>query len=133
MSRAVDVSKLTGLESRFAAFVAERHPLALPLAVDALSAARKSSGAGADSRGIADSKAIEGLRQPFRRELAKRLYDVMTAPEGIDETTPGVTAIRRLEVARQYLDQVSAQWDAAAARLKAFVENDERPASTTRR
>ncbi len=32
---------------------------------------------------------------------------------------------KRFEVARQYLDQVSAQWDAAAARLKAFVEEDE--------
>lgn len=30
--------------------------------------------------------------------------------------------VRRLEAARAYLDQVSAQWDAAAARLKAFVE-----------
>ena len=30
--------------------------------------------------------------------------------------------LKRLEVARQYLDDVSAQWDAAAARLKAFVE-----------
>ena len=33
--------------------------------------------------------------------------------------------LKRLEVARTYLDQVSAQWDAAAARLKAFVEDDE--------
>lgn len=33
--------------------------------------------------------------------------------------------LKRLEVARQYLDDVSAQWDAAAARLKAFVEEDE--------
>jgi DNA-binding transcriptional ArsR family regulator len=33
--------------------------------------------------------------------------------------------VKRLELARQYLDDVSAQWDAAAARLKAFVENDE--------
>lgn len=30
--------------------------------------------------------------------------------------------LKRLEVAREYLDHVSAQWDAAAARLKAFVE-----------
>ena len=30
--------------------------------------------------------------------------------------------LKRLEVARQYLDHVSAQWDAAAARLKNFVE-----------
>jgi DNA-binding transcriptional ArsR family regulator len=33
--------------------------------------------------------------------------------------------LKRLEVARQYLDHVSAQWDAAAARLKAFVEKDQ--------
>lgn len=32
--------------------------------------------------------------------------------------------LKRLEVARQYLEDVSAQWDAAAARLKAFVEAD---------
>ncbi|HKV70388.1 MAG TPA: metalloregulator ArsR/SmtB family transcription factor [Gemmatimonadales bacterium] len=30
--------------------------------------------------------------------------------------------MKRLEKARQYLDHVAAQWDAAAARLKAFVE-----------
>ena len=29
--------------------------------------------------------------------------------------------IKRIEVAREYLDHVSAQWDAAAAMLKAFV------------
>lgn len=33
--------------------------------------------------------------------------------------------LKRLEVARQYLDHVSAQWDVAAARLKAFVEAEE--------
>ena len=33
--------------------------------------------------------------------------------------------LKRLEYARQYLDHVSAQWDAAAARLKAFVEADD--------
>ena len=32
---------------------------------------------------------------------------------------------KRLEKARQYLDQVAAQWDAAAARLKAFVEGQD--------
>ncbi len=30
--------------------------------------------------------------------------------------------LKRLEAARRYLDDVSAQWDSAAARLKAFVE-----------
>jgi DNA-binding transcriptional ArsR family regulator len=32
--------------------------------------------------------------------------------------------LKRLETARRYLDDVSAQWDAAAARLKAFVERE---------
>jgi DNA-binding transcriptional ArsR family regulator len=32
--------------------------------------------------------------------------------------------LKRLEKARQYLDHVAAQWDAAAARLKAFVEEE---------
>jgi DNA-binding transcriptional ArsR family regulator len=31
---------------------------------------------------------------------------------------------KRLEIARQYLDHVATQWSAAAARLKAFVEDD---------
>ncbi len=33
--------------------------------------------------------------------------------------------LKRLELARQYLDHVSAQWDRAATRLKAFVEAEE--------
>jgi 2-oxoisovalerate dehydrogenase E1 component len=94
MSRSAEISRLSGLESRLAAFVAERHPLALPLALAALAAARK--GASGDG----DSKHIDTLRAPFRRELAKRLYDLLTAPDGIDETTPGVSAVKRLEQAR---------------------------------
>jgi DNA-binding transcriptional ArsR family regulator len=31
--------------------------------------------------------------------------------------------LKRLEKAKRFLDQVSAQWDAAADRLKAFVED----------
>jgi DNA-binding transcriptional ArsR family regulator len=31
--------------------------------------------------------------------------------------------LKRLETARRYLDQISAQWDDAVARLKAFVED----------
>ena len=31
--------------------------------------------------------------------------------------------LKRLEKAQRYLDQISAQWDSAAARLKAFVED----------
>jgi DNA-binding transcriptional ArsR family regulator len=33
---------------------------------------------------------------------------------------------RRLQKAKQYLDHVAAQWDAAAARLKAFLEETDR-------
>ncbi len=89
-----DISKLTGLDSRLAAFVAERHPLALSIALDALDAARRGRAA---ARGGA---ALETLRAPFRRELATRLYHSLAAPEGIDETTPGTSAIKRLEQAR---------------------------------
>jgi DNA-binding transcriptional ArsR family regulator len=32
--------------------------------------------------------------------------------------------VKRLEIARRYLDEISAQWDSAADRLKAFVEDD---------
>ena len=32
--------------------------------------------------------------------------------------------LKRLEVARRDLDQISAQWDEAAERLRAFVEDD---------
>lgn len=31
--------------------------------------------------------------------------------------------LKRLEIAKRYLDYISAQWDAAADRLRAFVEN----------
>jgi 2-oxoisovalerate dehydrogenase E1 component len=93
MSRSAETSRLSGLDSRLGAFVAERHPLALTLALESLAAVRK--GATGESE-----KLIESWRTPFRRELAKRLYDVLTAPDGIDETTPGVTAVKRLEQAR---------------------------------
>src|SRR5262245_46787079 len=101
MSRSADLSSKgtarrapPAFDSRFAAFVAERHPLALTVALEALEAVRR--GPIADR----DSGAIEAIRPVFRRELAKRLYHALTAPDGIDETTPGVTAIKRLEQAR---------------------------------
>ena len=43
--------------------------------------------------------------------------DARRGRESIWELTPG-----RLESARRYLDEVSAQWDLALGRLKAFVE-----------
>ncbi len=94
MSRTVDASKLSGLASRFGAFVAERHPFALTIALGAFDAA----GVGAiKSR---DAAKLDAVRVPFRRALAKSLYDQLAAPEGIAETTPGTSAIKRLEQAR---------------------------------
>jgi hypothetical protein len=101
MTRSADLSARgtarsapAGFYSRFAAFIAERHPLALTVALEALESTRR--GAMPDR----DSAAIEAVRPVFRRELAKRLYHVLTAPDAIDETTPGVSAIKRLEQAR---------------------------------
>jgi len=94
MPRTTDATKLSGLASRFGAFVAERHPFALTFALDAFEAA----GLGAiKSR---DAAKLDAARTPFRRALAKALYDQIAAPEGIAETTPGTTANKRLEQAR---------------------------------
>ncbi len=94
MSRTFDAVKLSGLGSRFAAFVAERHPLALTHALTAF-----------ESSGLAALKArdagkIDAARPALRRALAKLLYDNVTAPDGVADPTPGTTALKRLEQAR---------------------------------
>ena len=64
-------------------------------------------------------------RQAITRHLhaLKKVGLVRGAKEGREHVFS--LDLRRLELARQYLDHVSAQWDAAAARLEAFVEKDE--------
>jgi hypothetical protein len=89
-SRTFDTVKLSGLGSRFAAFVAERHPLALPHAL----AAFESSGLA--TLKVRDGAKIDAARPALRRALAKSLYDSVTAPDGVADTTPGVTASKRL-------------------------------------
>ena len=49
------------------------------------------------------------------------VHDTRTGRERIWELET-----RRLEKARRCLDEISDQWDVAIARLKAFVETDER-------
>src|SRR4051812_49813338 len=83
--------KLTAL--RLATFVAERNPLALPDAVDAFAAV------GGD-RVTSDETGIDGLRRPFRQELARRL-EARPLPAGLPDTTPGTTADRRMALARE--------------------------------
>ncbi|MEO7158872.1 MAG: thiamine pyrophosphate-dependent enzyme [Vicinamibacterales bacterium] len=94
MSRTHDLLKLSGLGSRFAAFVAERHPFALPYAIEAFEASGISAIKGRDA------VKLDAARPALRRALAKLLYEQVSAPEGIAETTPGTSATRRLEQAR---------------------------------
>jgi 2-oxoisovalerate dehydrogenase E1 component len=95
MARSAELSKLTEISSRFGAFVAERHPLALQEAIDAFESV---------TRGVSncDARTLDGLRAPFRRELARRLESRLVA-DGLGETTPGVTASTRLAQAREEL------------------------------
>lgn len=94
MARAHDVDKLTGLGSRFAAFVAERHPFALPYALEAFEAS------GLGTLKARDAVKLDAARVVLRRSLAKLLYEKVAAPDGIAEPTPGTSATRRLEQAR---------------------------------
>src|SRR5437867_5394020 len=95
MAKPVELEKLTGIASRFGAFVAERYPFALADALDALDA---SSG----SREPADEASIEAVRPALRRELTRRLQ-LDAVPPGLCETTPSVTAAARIEQARAEL------------------------------
>jgi 2-oxoisovalerate dehydrogenase E1 component len=97
MPRAVDVSRLSGLASRFAGFVAERYPFALGVALEAF----EKSGVGAIK--ARDAVKLDAARVPFRRALASVLYAQVSAPDGTAETTPGTSAIKRLEQARAEL------------------------------
>lgn len=119
MSRTHDTEKLTGLASRFAAFVAERHPLAVPFALAAFDSVGLSS---IKSR---DAVKIDAARTPLRRALAKLLYEKVTAPDGIAETTPGTTATKRLEQARTEVVEACDGFVRRAA-IEASLSKDER-------
>ena len=95
MAKPAELEKLTGLASRFGAFIAERHPFAL---VDALEAFEKAS-SGRDPR---TETAIEAVRPPLRRELIKRLQ-AHPLPYGLPDTTPRTTAAARLNRAHDEL------------------------------
>src|SRR5688572_15272004 len=97
MPRTHDATKLTGLASRFAAFIAERYPFALYHAIDAFESAGVTAIKGRDA------VKLDAARPALRRALAKSLYEHFTAPDGIAETTPGVAASKRLEQARAEL------------------------------
>ena len=111
-------SRSANLIGRFAAFVAERHPLALKPALAAL----ESLTAGEfDER---DAVAIEQLREPLRRALEPSLAEAMapnTTVTSVPETTPGVTVSERLSQAiREVIDDCDGfvSREAIAASLK---------------
>src|SRR6185503_54017 len=88
MGRPAELQKLTGLASRFGAFVAERHPFALAEALDAFDAVTH----GAEPSGEA---AIDALRPALRRELGRRV-ERREVPAGIGDTTPRTSAETRI-------------------------------------
>src|SRR6476469_752234 len=99
MAKPAGLEKLTGLASRFGAFVAERHPFAL---ADALEAFEKAT-SGREPKGDA---AIEAIRPVLQRELNKRLQ-AHPLPPGLAETTPRTTAAVRVGQANaELLDAV---------------------------
>ena len=117
--RTHDVLKLSGLASRFAAFVAERYPFALRHTIDAFDAAGLSAIKGRDA------VKLDAARPALRRALAKSLYERVAAPEGTADTTPGVTASKRLEQARAELVEACDGFLRRAA-IEASLTKDER-------
>ena len=88
MAKPAELEKLTGLASRFGAFVAERHPFALSDALDAFETAT-------GRRDLRDEAAIEAARPALRLELTKRLQS-RVVPEGLLDATPRTTAAARV-------------------------------------
>src|SRR5437773_10885996 len=95
MAKQAELEKLTGLASRFGAFIAERHPFALGVALDAFEAAT----GGGEPNGEA---AIDSLRPVLRRELTRRL-EKLPVPQGLGDATPRTPVDKRVEQARAAL------------------------------
>jgi 2-oxoisovalerate dehydrogenase E1 component len=88
MAERADV-RTPALVRRFAAFVTERYPFALPAALEALQAS------GAD-QATTEAK-IERIRPALKADLLRRLQ--LPLPADIDDTTPGVSAEERMRAA----------------------------------
>ena len=92
MRKSPELEKLTGLASRFGVFVAERHPLALADALEALEAVTR-------GRMPSDEHGIDALRPALREELGRRLQARAAPAAGLGDTTPRTTAEARLDQA----------------------------------
>jgi 2-oxoisovalerate dehydrogenase E1 component len=95
MAKPAELQKLTGIASRFGAFVAERHPFALADALDAFESAT-------GGRQPDDEAALDTLRPLFQKELTRRLQ-LRQVPPGLPETTPRTPADARIGQAHEAL------------------------------
>ena len=91
---AISARPRTSLKDRFAAFVAERHPFALRPALAAFETVSPRDPGRDEAR-------IDELRKAFASELSRLLAGA--PPEGLPETTPGVSVEERLALARREL------------------------------
>ena len=107
------------LASRFGAFVAEQHPTLVRVVLEVFASA------GGGKLKPRDKTALDALRPVFRRELASRLYSEIAGGETLDETSPGVSAIRRLEHARAQVLDACDGWLHREA-IASSLSNDER-------
>jgi len=122
MASPVGLERLTGLASRFGAFVAERYPFALTEALEAFEAA-----AGRDPRTESEPRSeaeIDALRPALARQLAQRFSSIPT-PAGLCEPTPRVGADARLAQARAELADACDGFLRRAA-IEASLTRDER-------
>src|SRR5947208_3230800 len=95
MAKPAELEKLTGLASRFGAFVAERHPFALADSLEVFETVT----AGRDPR---DEAGIDALRAALRHELTRRLQS-RPLPPGLPDTTPRTSVAARIEQAHAEL------------------------------
>src|SRR3954471_3351328 len=117
MAKPAGLEKLTGLASRFGAFVAERHPFPLS---DALEAFEKAT-SGREPKG---DGAIEAIRPALQREL-KKCLQAHPLPHGLAETTPRTSAAGRVGQAHaELLDAVDGFLRRAA--IAASLTRDEK-------
>src|SRR3954470_21168464 len=117
MAKPAGRENVTGLASRFGAFVAERHPFALS---DALEAFEKAT----SGRELKGDGAIEAIRPSLQREL-KKCLQAHPLPHGLAETTPRTSAAGRVGQAHaELLDAVDGFLRRAA--IAASLTRDEK-------
>jgi 2-oxoisovalerate dehydrogenase E1 component len=117
MATPAELTRLTGLASRFGTFVAEQHPFALADAIAAFESAVR----GKDTR---SEQEIDALRPAVTRELEKRL-NAHPNPEGLPDPTPRTSAEQRIAFARRQLLQACDGFLRRAA-IEASLTRDER-------